>query len=421
MEQSQTTFNIMNLLAQSVAKIEAMDELDVKNPKLKIKLPRTVDTASIVYHYLRVVSPEVAALLLDIHPEVDMKCAITLVEVVQEWKKIRDNKAVLNVTKYEDGVKDKVGINKDCTKGRKFVKDNSKALHTNKGKKKKTSLILDEDIENLGVKITKNPKGNKLSIKEEGKFEMKSSKETHKRRICRRAVQLYTPKEDSIILNKIKELGDDLNINELAKELERDKGSVRKRIKRLKSGDTGRKHKTFSLAEDEAIMERVLPGLQNSKLHELVLHYDKSLEELAAALGRPNKGASLALRWVHNLQPWIMRHYAGTLNLDIRMMLVNHLAETYQSRESIDWNAVADKAEFAGNTVTNLKHIFSYLIKKAKKPMKTEYSWKQIVDCCREYISQASRECTSFTKQRRIQVIQYFEDYVKRQELDDFL
>ena len=66
-------------------------------------------------------------------------------------------KAVLNVTKYEDGVKDKVGINKDCTKGRKFVKDNSKALHTNKGKKKKTSLILDEDIENLGVKITKNP------------------------------------------------------------------------------------------------------------------------------------------------------------------------------------------------------------------------------------------------------------------------
>jgi len=215
-------------------------------------------------------------------------------------------------------------------------------------------------------------------------------------------------------------MGDDLNIIELAKELGRHKGSVRNRVKKLKSGDVGRKHKSFSLAEDEAIMEKVLPGLQNNKLHELFLHQDKSLDDLAAALGRPNKGNSFSLRWVNNLQPWIMQYYAGTLNLDIRMMLVNHLAETYQSRESIDWNAVAEKSEFAGNTVTNLQYTLSYILKSAKIAMKTECtSWNQILVCCREYISQARKSTKS--KLRKIQVIQYFENYVKKQELEDFL
>jgi len=420
MEQSQTSFNIMNLLAQSVAKIEAMDELDVKNPKLEIKVPRTArctDTASIVYHYLRVVSPELASLLLDIHPEVDMECTFTLEEVVQEWKMTGDNKAVLHVTKYEDSAKEKVKINKDCTKGRKFVNDNSKALHTYKGKRKKISLILDDDIRNLDVEISKE---NQLSNKKEGKFEIKASKKTHRRRICRKSIQFFTPGEDSVILDKLNGMGDDLNIIELAKELGREKGSVRNRIKKLKSGDAGRKHKSFSLAEDEAIMEKVLPGLQNNKLHELFLHQDKSLDDLAAALGRPNKGNSFSLRWVNNLQPWIMQYYAGTLNLDIRMMLVNHLAETYQSRESIDWNAVAEKSEFAGNTVTNLQYTLSYILKSAKIAMKTECtSWNQILVCCREYISQARKSTKS--KLRKIQVIQYFENYVKKQELEDFL
>merc|ERR1719233_2079493 len=112
-----------------------------------------------------------------------------------------------------------------------------------------------------------------------------------------------------------------------------------------------------------------------------------SLDDVATALGRLNKVHSPALRWAHFLQPWIMQHYAGTLNLDIRMMLVNHLAETYHTRESIDWDAVASKSEFAGNTVTNLQYTFSYILKNAKIAMKTEStSWNQVLVCCREYI-----------------------------------
>ena len=168
-------------------------------------------------------------------------------------------------------------------------------------------------------------------------------------------------------------------------------------------------------------MEKVLPGLQENKLHELVLHQDRSLKDLAIALGRPNKAISLAHRWVRKLQPWIMQHYAGTLNLDIRMMLVSHLGETYRSRESIDWDAVVAKSEFAGNTATNLQHTFVQVLRHAKKSLTTESSWEQIIGRCREHISQSRRYNSKEVELRRTQVIQYFENYVMKQEIDNFL
>merc|ERR1719233_1521443 len=116
-----------------------------------------------------------------------------------------------------------------------------------------------------------------------------------------------------------------------------------------------------------------------------------SLDDVATALGRLNKVHSPALRWAHFLQPWIMQHYAGTLNLDIRMMLVNHLAETYHTRESIDWDAVASKSEFAGNTTTYLQYAFGQVIGQVKKSLNTKssYEWEQIIVKCREHINKA--------------------------------
>ena len=46
----------MNLLAKSAAKINAMEDRDVKKKELESKLPSTAmcqDVASIIYHYLR--------------------------------------------------------------------------------------------------------------------------------------------------------------------------------------------------------------------------------------------------------------------------------------------------------------------------------------------------------------------------------
>ena len=81
--------DLMNLLAKSAAKINAMEDRDVKKKELESKLPSTAmcqDVASIIYHYLRQISPKIASLLLNINPEIDMDFNISLEEVVQEWQ-----------------------------------------------------------------------------------------------------------------------------------------------------------------------------------------------------------------------------------------------------------------------------------------------------------------------------------------------
>ena len=118
MEESKSCFNIMILLAQSVAKINAMDDLNVKKRKLD------TETVAIVYHYLREVSPSIASTLLDIHPDADMDCNITLEEVVQqEWKRMADEATAQSLFKYKNEVHKTDEISKHFLK-RKGLKDN---------------------------------------------------------------------------------------------------------------------------------------------------------------------------------------------------------------------------------------------------------------------------------------------------------
>ena len=300
--------DIDNSVGQYVVKFDAIEALKVKKTTFETKITGNalcldLDTVSMVYHYMQGVNPTIASLFLEIHPEVvDIPCNITLEEVVLKyWAYQRDERRDDSVSQLKVKVKEKVGKNKDQLERLKRKANNIDTAHE--------EVIIKE--------------GHDKSF-------------TYVRRA-------FTPGEDEIIRNKLEEMGGDLNIGELAEEIGRNSGSVWNRINKLKSGEARRKQKSFSLAEDEAIMEKVLPGLQENKLHELVLHQDRSLKDLAIALGRPNKAISLAHRWVRKLQPWIMQHYAGTLNLDIRMMLVSHLGETYRSRESIDWDAVVAK------------------------------------------------------------------------------
>ena len=84
MEKSKTGFNIMDLLAQSAAKINAMEDKGVKKTEVESKVSSTAmssEVASIVYHYLRGVSPTVASSLHDIHPEI----------VPSPWKRLSRN------------------------------------------------------------------------------------------------------------------------------------------------------------------------------------------------------------------------------------------------------------------------------------------------------------------------------------------
>jgi len=388
----------------------AMEALDVNKTTLETKMPSTkfcLDTVSIVYNYLQGVNPTLASLLLEIHPEVGaLPCNNSLEEVVLKYLADQtDERRTGNVSQLNFKVKEKVVNNKNPIEGRKLKANNIDTVH-------------EETIIKNGHDKSVTKAENVISIKD-----VNDSVEA-KRTLSKGSLKVFrafTPKEDEIIRIKLEEMGDDLNIKELAEEIGRNYGSVLHRVNKLKSGDGRRKQKSFSLAEDEAIMEIVLPGLHENKLHDLFLHKDRYLEDLATALGRPNKAVSLAHRWVRNLQPWIMQHYAGTVNLDFRLMLVNHLGEAYPSRESIDWDAVAAKSEFFGNTALNLQCKFNQVIRRAKKSLTTESSWEQIIGRCREYISQSRRYNSKESELRRNQVIQYFENYVTKHDIDNFL
>ena len=101
-------FNLLDLLAKTVAKVNAMETVERVDENKKFKQEdRSYETmtASIVYHYMHKVTPNLAETFLTIikSEEVDMKCSISVEEVVRVY---RSKKVVREYERY----------NKDCSK-----------------------------------------------------------------------------------------------------------------------------------------------------------------------------------------------------------------------------------------------------------------------------------------------------------------
>ena len=62
-----------------------------------------------------------------------------------------------------------------------------------------------------------------------------------------------------------------------------------------------------------------------------------------------------------------MQYYTGTLNLDIRLFLVKHLAENYDDYQDINWTEVVKRPECCGHDVKSVKLIFQMLKYKASR------------------------------------------------------
>jgi hypothetical protein len=93
-----------------------------------------------------------------------------------------------------------------------------------------------------------------------------------------------------------------------------------------------------------------LPG---KKLADKLLS-EADWQDLGHQLNRSS--AYMRQRWEAHLQPWLLQHVAGTLNLRVEQMLVGHITELYTDRLDIDWAEVASK--FAGHTINGLKLLF---------------------------------------------------------------
>ena len=137
------------------------------------------------------------------------------------------------------------------------------------------------------------------------------------------------------------------------------------------------------------------------------------------------RGDILAGRWSRRLKPWILQHYSGTLNLDIRRMLANHLNETYDSIDNIDWPVVAEKPEFVGHTQRSLRYTFCNLLQSVKdheKLDKSEITLSKIAGNANIYFSETNcKKVPDKVKLRQMQVVNYFEQFVKKNGITNFL
>jgi hypothetical protein len=226
------------------------------------------------------------------------------------------------------------------------------------------------------------------------------------------------PEELLTIRTAMAESGDRLDLAGLAKQLGRNQSTIRERVKQIKrTGGVATVKKHLALEEDLLIVDRVLERLQGRRLADKML-LERDWQELGHQLNRSS--VYTRQRWETILQPWLLQHAAGTLNLRVEQMLVGHIAGRYTDRSDIHWDEVV--AKFAGHTVHSVKRLFKNLetnmcqknglqasevtLELLLKYVESEYRGKQVSETKRE-------------RQRR--VIDYFAGRVADLGISDYL
>jgi len=225
----------------------------------------------------------------------------------------------------------------------------------------------------------------------------------------------FTPDEDEVIIKIMKSAeNNSTGILELTKLLNRPYRSIQYRIEKLATGSGRTSARPFSLQEDFMIIDNALKSLKQCKsLEETELH---DYEDLAKSLGRVK--ISVLGRWKTSLQSWLLQFYKKNLNLEIRPMLINVLAENFDSIQSIDWDWVRKIPEFSGYTSNGLKRLFTQKIHHRIPLLDTdrsEITLNQLAEAAKDY--KFSNLVNKVVLERQNKVIEYFEKNVEMENI----
>ena len=227
----------------------------------------------------------------------------------------------------------------------------------------------------------------------------------------------FTRYEDEVIIETMKSAKKkSAGILELSKVLNRAYKSIQGRVLKLETGSGIRRQKVFSLEEDFLILDFGLKGLKLCKsLEETQI---ENIEDLARGLKRNEK--SVFDRWNIHLKVWLLQYYEKTLNLEIRPMLVNVLAENFESIHEIDWAWVMKIPEFSGHTQLSLKRVFfnKIIVKMARKRNinRTEMTLQTVADTAKDFEFNSVINKSGIARQK--QIIDYFENKVKMEKIE---
>ena len=206
-------------------------------------------------------------------------------------------------------------------------------------------------------------------------------------------------------------------IKQLAQDLGRVEESICGRLKKLQRGSSSIRNRHFSLEEDKIIIDNAVKDLLKTK--SLQKTRVQNYAELATALTR--EGQSIRNRWNVNIRTWLLQYYAKTLNLEIRPMLANMVAKNYESERSIDWDYVLTFPEFNGHTGDSLRHLFHTILINASERLKVpphDLSLKQVAKFSDVY---KPRKLPQRVQMRQEQLIEYFENLVKLNNIDNYV
>ena len=257
-------------------------------------------------------------------------------------------------------------------------------------------------------KVTKNTNINK-SVKKP-KQVLNKKRSTH---------NPFKPEEDKILLEAMRS-GEELDFKELAKTINRKRTSVQGRMEKLKlsGGVSSTTNPRYTLQEDLKIIDSAVENLKIfSKLDATPL---KDSKDLAASFRR--NADPVKERWEVRLKVWIKSYYTKTLNLDIRVMLANVVADNFKNIESIDWNFVISFKEFSGHTLRSIRYQFySQIYQRAKVKFKGDKADLTLREIATIASKESAKKIPASTRKRQEEVIEYFEKKVKELGIKDFV
>ena len=242
----------------------------------------------------------------------------------------------------------------------------------------------------------------------------------------------FSKEEDEVLLAAFKSAGITADMKKLpkgflkglSKKLNRDEPYLRDRFKLLQDDNFNLNQVRFTLLDDKALIDAAVENIKMvGSLRNSVLSYE-SKNELAVKLKRNKK--TLSPRWLYKLKPWILSYYEKTLNLDIRIMLASFVVENFNTVYDIDWDLVMKNPEFSGHTAGSVRRIYIKMIELTAKHLKERVECVTISQVAEDakitYTRTNSKTQIKQTiKRRQMEVIEYFEEVIKLNKIENFL
>eukprot|EP00092_Neocalanus_flemingeri_P017344 GFUD01018759.1.p1 GENE.GFUD01018759.1~~GFUD01018759.1.p1 ORF type:complete len:433 (+),score=126.12 GFUD01018759.1:88-1386(+) len=163
----------------------------------------------------------------------------------------------------------------------------------------------------------------------------------------------FSPEEDQIILDFIEKEGKNwARLSTLLGRTHRS-GGLKNRYEFL-NYKTGRQSGYFTAREDETILIEVFEV--NKNILEDGNIAKKDWQQIGNKLQRPP--ATVTQHWKTQLEPMLKRYHAGTLSIDLREVLINHLVEhKLDYAQEVDWKKLVKLPKFAGTTPAYLQQM----------------------------------------------------------------